>query len=293
MAGQLGIASLTGAALVIATYLLRKLLRRNKPIREGTIALITGGGSGIGLEIALTLSKKGCQVLLVGRTLQTLQDARIKCLAAGSPCVTPIVCDITKKEDIIRLAELPSTKHIDILVLNAGRGAISKFDPSPESYNICEEMMKLNFFSNVMLIQALMERIEESKGKYLVISSLAGVLPSAHRAAYTASKHAMQGFCNAFRQELIAATMTVCCPGFVQTDFHERVMKSESSNSHSTRKNAMSAAQCAAICVDSLERGAFETIMSTDGIIGYMLRPVFPSLVDYFAKRKALRSIGK
>lgn len=295
-ASRLAIATaVTAVALLVAEIVRRKLALggRRRAIKAGTTVVITGGGSGIGLEIALNFSGKKCHVVLVGRTEAILIEATEACRKAGAASATAVPCDITKPEDVVRLAAHESTQAASILVLNAGRGGITPFDTTESSYAICERLMELNYFANVRLMQLFLERLEASKGAFLVIGSLAAVLPSAHRAAYTASKHAMQGFCNAFRQELNRATLTVACPGYVDTPFHDNVMKTASSSGGHSNRKCMSPGECAGRCVTALERGRFEEIMTLQGKLGYMLRPFIPAIIDSIAKKKALKSIGK
>lgn len=285
------------ATALFAAYRMYSRQRSRKPVRADETAVITGGGSGIGMQIAIEMSRRKCNVILVGRNEGNLQAAVAACSAAGSPRADYVLLDLVAKNDLSTVDWKLNGRSVSYLVLNAGQGAIMPFDETPNSYKACEDLTNLNFLANVRLIQHFRPSIEASKGSFLVISSLAGVLPSAHRVAYTASKHAMQGFCNAFRQELRnGASLTVVCPGFVATAFHDRVLTGENSSaakhgSSSKGRKCVTPESVAKDAVKAMEDGTVEVIMTTSGWLGYLLRPFFPFLVDTLAKKKALASI--
>eukprot|EP00744_Colponema_vietnamica_P017182 GILI01024114.1.p1 GENE.GILI01024114.1~~GILI01024114.1.p1 ORF type:complete len:325 (-),score=15.98 GILI01024114.1:131-1063(-) len=290
-------APLLVAVAVVAAVHKYAFQRKQKPIVAGSTAIITGGGSGIGLQMAIEFSKHKCNVILVGRNEGNLQKAVGACMAAGSPRADYVVLDLTQSIDLEAFNWKLQGKSVDYLVLNAGQGAIMQFDESPTAYKACEDLINLNYLANVRLIQRFRPSIESNSGSILVVSSLAGVLPSAHRAAYTASKHAMQGFCNALRQELRnGASLTVVCPGFVATDFHDRVLTSTGAKdgghgSSSTGRKCATAESVAKDSIKAMREGRVELIMTSSGRAGYILRPLLPYLVDTMAKRKALASI--
>lgn len=286
-------------AAVSVVYFVRKFSyqRKAKPIKAGSTAIITGGGSGIGLQIAIELSKSKCNVILVGRNEGNLQKAVGACSAAGAERAEYVLLDLTQQTNMEFFDWKLGGKSVNYLVLNAGQGAIMPFDDSEVAYKACEDLINLNYLANVRLIQRFRSDIEANSGSILVISSLAGVLPSAHRAAYTASKHAMQGFCNAFRQELRnRASLTVVCPGFVATDFHDRVLTSgQNTGAHGSTSAGRKCATPESVAKDSIKamkEGRVELVMTTSGKIGYLLRPFLPYLVDTKAKQKALASIN-
>lgn len=279
-----------------------------KPLCTKSVAVITGGGSGIGLEIAKLLSKQGCHVVLVGRSAKTLDAAMEECSRCGASGVYAIPCDVTCAEDVSRLLKdvggLCKDQQLSLgfLALNAGQGAIHPFDESAQFLAVARQLMEVNYFANVRLIQSflpllrLTNRNSLCPARICVVSSLAGVLPSTLRSAYTASKHAMQGFANALRGELDAkqVTLTLCCPGYVETEFHAKaasVGSSPNSSSHK-REGCMSAEECARECIVASCLSKAECIMTSSGKLGYMLRPVLTGLVDRIAVKKSYKSVG-
>lgn len=291
------IQQLIAATAVLALAIAAQRLRRRQRLRriKGEAVLVTGASSGIGREIALQCAARGCDLVLAGRNVAALAEVADLCKARGSPKCRTVKADITVASEVESLFATVRAheQRLDVLVLNAGQGAITPFDGSAASMAICREMMEVNYFANARLLQLALPLLSASRGRVLVVSSVAGVLPSALRAAYTASKHAVQGFINALRQEFPAVTFTLSCPGFVQTPFHDRVLSVTGSAPERSahHKRAMTAAECAALSLDAAEHGDYELVMTWVAWFGYVLRPWLPRLVDSIARRKALGSL--
>lgn len=303
------------AAAVAAAVVLHGLIRRwhwTQPLHfaPNSTVLITGASSGIGLEMAKIFAASQCCVILAGRDTSRLEDAAEECRKAGAAEVTTVSADFSTEAGTTRIVREFKQRYrqLNYLVLNAGQGAIAPFDNSIEYTDMCRRMMEVNYFANVRLLQALLPLLDCSslqsgattnghsptaviRPRILVISSLAGIFPSVLRSAYTASKHALQGFSNALRQELNVATLTIACPGFVDTEFHRRVMLSAGGEPSHQRPGAMTAADCARDCLRAMREGASELVMTRSGRLGYALRPWVPEIVDRIAKRKALSSV--
>lgn len=291
------------AAIAVLIALARFRNRRRHPIRG--VAVVTGASSGIGEALALQLARRHITLVLVARTVSKLEAVAAACREAGATEVFVFAADVTDAAQRIALVTfvenkvLRSTSKLTLLALNAGRGAITPFDGTPETMRICEEMMAINYFANVHLMQLCMPLLAQApanaKGSaILVISSLAGVLPTPLRTAYTASKHALQGFCNALRCELSskAVRICVCCPGFVQTEFHHKVMSADGRAPKRHAQSFMTADECASQCLSAVERGATELVMTWTGWAGHKLRPLIPGIVDAVATKKAMATLS-
>lgn len=273
-------------------------------LQPGAVALITGGGSGLGLELAKIFAVSKCEVVLVGRNEEALQAAVEACLAAGAPRAEYIQADICQREGTqlvgTSYARLYSAAQrraapLKYLVLNAGGGAIAPFTSESSFDGICHEMMNINYFANVRLTQEFLPELAKtntsaSPSRIIAISSLAGVLPSILRSSYTASKHALQGFMNALRGET-SVVITLCCPGYVDTDFHSRVLTNDGLPVSGNTRRGVSPAVCARQCMSGVLCNDAEVILTSAGQLGYHLRPFLTSLVDFIAKRKSLKSL--
>ncbi|KAG5464186.1 hypothetical protein LSCM1_00366 [Leishmania martiniquensis] len=296
------------ALLSLAVALLSRHVYRQmaqQPLEAGTVALITGGGSGLGLELAKIFAAARCEIVLVGRNEAALKTAAQVCREAGARRVEYIQADISKVDGTNRVSReyarlysstgrgvVPPLKY---LVLNAGAGAIAPFTSEPSFEKICHEMMNINYFANVRLLQAFMPQLTQnhtpsSPSRIVVMSSLAGVLPSVLRSAYTASKHAIQGFMNALRGET-PVHITLCCPGYVNTDFHSRVLTGDGKPLGGNQRRGVSPAVCARQCMDGVLCDDAEIIMTAAGILAYHLRPFLTRIVDMLAKRTSLKSL--
>lgn len=280
---------------LILTVLVR--LRRYRSLQKGAVALITGGGSGLGLELAKLCSEAGCIVVLVGRQRPALEAAAEVCKKAGAPQALVLTADLSTREGVraVRTGVDAAGLRVKYLILNAGAGAIAPFNTDDHFDDICHDMMNINYYANVWMLQEFLPMLTElhsgrSPSRIIVISSLAGVLPSILRSAYTASKHAIQGFMNALRGET-DVPITLCCPGYVDTDFHARVLTSDGNPLPTRQHRGMSAAKCARQCMRGAKFSDAEVIMTLSGKLGYCLRPFLTNLVDLLAKRKSLKSL--
>jgi NADP-dependent 3-hydroxy acid dehydrogenase YdfG len=188
---------------------------------EGTTALVTGAGRGIGRAIAISLAKEGAEVVLTARTLAELGQVKKEIeLIGGKASVMP--ADLTKDSDIARLFEEISSKFtkLDILVNNAGIGifapvrslAISDFD----------QMWNLNMRAVMLVTQNALKIMEAQKNGAIVnVSSLAGRNAFVGGAGYAATKWALIGFSRSLMLEVREQNIRVItvCPGSVGTSF--------------------------------------------------------------------------
>lgn len=158
---------------------------------QGQVALITGGGSGIGRAIALALAKEGAAVCVCGRTQSTLDEALNSITLSGGRAIA-IRADVSREEDVQALVESTEQQlgFIRILVNNAG---IAHFKPLWElSAKEYDETMAVNARSVFLCCRAVIPRmIERRDGRVLNIASAAGLRPYPEQGAYCASKHAM------------------------------------------------------------------------------------------------------
>jgi len=178
-------------------------------------ALITGGGRGIGREVAAHFVRAGATVTVLGRHRAALDDA----IAAGAAHFAA-VADVADQASIAAaIAEAAARQPIDILVANAGSAESAPFAKSDAA--LFRRMMDVNFMGVVHSIQAALPSMKQRPfGRIVVIASTAGLKGYAYVSAYSAAKHAVIGLVRSLALELAQTRITVnaVCPGFTDTD---------------------------------------------------------------------------
>ena len=188
----------------------------------GKTAIVTGGGSGIGKAIALCFAAEGADVVIAGRSPDTLE------VVADKTGGRAFVCDVTKLDDVEALfafACQPSGR-VDILVNNAGAsGPVgSLIDIDLAAWRACVE---LNLFGamHCMRVAARMMQAQGS-GSIVNMSSLMGLQGYPMRTAYCATKFAIIGMTEALAREIgpDGVRVNALCPGAVSGELMDRVI---------------------------------------------------------------------
>lgn len=181
------------------------------------LAIVTGGGSGIGLAIARKFVKNEIHTVIVGRDSVKLKEA---CTTLGK-LSDWFLCDLTKLEDIPGLVQKIIDKYgrIDILVNNAGMHLKKRMDKvTDEEFQKVILTNQTSVFSLTKSVAGFMQ--EQKSGVVLNISSMASVYGIPYVIAYTASKAAIEGMTRAMAVELSPLGIRVNClaPGFITTN---------------------------------------------------------------------------
>jgi 3-oxoacyl-[acyl-carrier protein] reductase len=188
---------------------------------SGQVAVVTGGGRGIGAAIAHELSKMGATSVLCGRTHAALESSAQAIAQAGGKAEV-VVCDVTSLQSVESAARRVETSfgRVDILVNNAGIGGFGGplHQLAPDSW---EKILNTNlrgvFFTTRAFAPGM---IRERSGHIINISSLAGKNALPNGAAYAASKWGLNGLSYSVAEELRAYNIrvSVICPGSTNTE---------------------------------------------------------------------------
>ena len=179
-------------------------------------AIVTGGGKGIGREIALALAEEGANVLVAGRQLEVLKQTatQINSLGRHSLFCATDVSDESQVSSMVSTA-LDAFGQIDILVNNAGvTGPTAPVTNVPRE--VWDEVMAVNLTGAFLCARAVIPHmIARGSGKIVNISSIAGKMAYALRSPYAASKWGMLGLSCTLAQELGPYNIQVnaICPG--------------------------------------------------------------------------------
>ena len=184
------------------------------------VALVTGGGRGIGRAIALALSHAGLAVALAARSREHLQAVADEIARHGRP-VRALVLDVTDADAIqTAVAEVAATLGpVGVLVNNAGIAVSAPLARTDVA--LWERHLRVNVTGPYVLARAVLPgMLERGWGRVINVASLAGLYGAPYVTAYTASKNALVGFTRALAAEVSGKGVTVnaICPGYVATD---------------------------------------------------------------------------
>lgn len=186
---------------------------------NGKIALVTGGGRGIGEAIATELAKAGADVVVCSRTANEIHAVAEKVRSVGRRSL-PIVCDVTDATQVRLMADQVRDQfgEVEILVNNAGLGRSHRFVDHPDE--LWDQMLAVNLTSVYHVTKAFVPKmIERRQGRIINIASVMSKIGGKYVAAYTAAKHGVLGLTRALAVELVEYNITVnaICPGYVNT----------------------------------------------------------------------------
>ena len=179
----------------------------------GKHALVTGGGTGIGLAIAKALAAEGAQVTITGRRLNVLEEA-------ATDGLFPLAMDVADETSVVDgvAAAVAARGPIQICVANAGIAegrALHKTDMA-----FWRKMMSINIDGVFLTIRESLKSMSQTDwGRVMVISSIAGLRGLKGAPAYSTSKHAVNGMIKSLAADyaLKPITFNAICPAYVET----------------------------------------------------------------------------
>ncbi len=177
---------------------------------SGKVVVITGGAGGIGQALSQQLIKQGARIVALDLNVDALSP---------SDSLLPLATDITSDEQLASALEKTIKKFgtVDVLFNNAGITHMSRFVDTDE--NLFDKIMAVNFSAAVNITRLCLPHIIKNEGRIVAISSVAGFAPLYGRSAYSASKHALEGFFGSLASELKEAKVgiTIVSPSFVRS----------------------------------------------------------------------------
>lgn len=184
----------------------------------GKVAIITGGGTGIGKGGAIALAAEGAKVMVMGRRPEPLNETVMEIESAGGEafaCPT----DVTREEDIKKAAEMVKARwgRVDILVNNAGSALRKPFMQT--TLEELDNLYNVDLRSVFAVSQAFVPMLKETgAGSIINVSSILGVLGSANSTAYCAMKGGVVQLTKAMAHELGPDIRVNClCPSHIVT----------------------------------------------------------------------------
>jgi len=194
-------------------------------------ALVTGGTSGIGLELCKLLAADGYNLVIVARYEPELEATARLLNANYGADVRTFARDLFNPDEAFKLYEEVKAANIDIdiLINNAGHGHYGLFVENDIQKEL--EIIHLNISSLVILTKFfLRDMVARGNGRIMNLSSIAGKTPGPWQAVYHATKAFVQSFTEAVRSEVkeSGVTLTALLPGATDTDFFNKAGMNES-----------------------------------------------------------------
>jgi len=247
------------------------------------IIWITGASSGIGESLAIEWSKYKYTLILSGRNINKLENTKSVCEKNGSEIlIVPV--DLTDETSVNAAFDNVQEKYssIDILVNNGGISQRSFAIETP--LNIDRELMETNFFGAVALTKLVLPlMLKNKKGSIVVISSIVGKFGFPMRTAYSASKHALQGFFESLRAEIKNDNINVLIvsPGRVQTNISLNAIDKEGKKHgimDAGQKNGMPADVCARKIIRAVNKNKKDILIGRKEVLLVYIRKYIPAL---------------
>ena len=180
-----------------------------------SLAVVTGGGTGIGRAVAARLLADGHRVVITGRRKEVLDEAVAELGSGAAGGIEAAAFDVTDEAAVqAALGDLP----VDILVNNAGYGRSSPLERT--GLEEWSEMLAVHATGPFLCTRAVIAGMKERDfGRIVLVSSLAGLIGARYIAPYTAAKHAGVGLMRATAAEVAGTGVTsnAVCPGYVDT----------------------------------------------------------------------------
>lgn len=266
----------------------KNLFHRNTPNpKNEKVAMVSGASSGIGKALALELLSRGYKVslsarrdyLIKGYLLELLgpQETEQRCLVSKT--------DVSREEDCRQWVEQTVAKfgRIDILVNNAGismRGLFSEC-----KLDVLRRLMDVNFWGTTYCSHYALDYLLVNRGSLVGISSIAGYQSLPGRAAYSASKAAIQGLLKTIRIEnrKKGLHVMIACPGFTASNIRAVALDKDGNPQGETPRDEskmMTAEKVARLIANGIEKRKRSLILTPLGKLTVFVGKFWPQLTE-------------
>jgi len=197
-----------------------------QPLDQQTI-VITGGSSGIGLATARLAAERGANVVIIARSEDGLEAAAEQIRANGGRCDT-ISADVSSRTEVKAAVAAVIGRHggFDTFVSNAGVGVYGKLEDISDADH--HQVFDVNYWGTVYCATEALPHLKAHGGALITTGSIASDIPSPILSSYTASKHAVKGFIDSLRIELIhdkaPVSVTLIQPSGINTPFSDHAL---------------------------------------------------------------------
>ncbi len=189
---------------------------------EGSVAVVTGAASGIGLAVVEDFVARGMSVVMADITADALADHAAR-LAAGGAAVEPVVCDVADPDAVDRLALVAVDRFGALHVAVNNAGIVNRGNSWELSLDEWHRVMDVNLWGVIHGVRSFVPRILASggEGHVVITASMAAVMPLGRLGPYVVAKHGLLGLADVLGAELEAIDapvgVSVVMPGMIKT----------------------------------------------------------------------------
>ena len=260
---------------------------------QDKVIIITGASEGIGRELCLALAPQKPKLVLAARNKDRLLQLKEETESKGAQSLV-VPTDIGESQACKDLIEktISAFGSLDALVNNAGRTMWTTLEDLAD-ITIIEQLMRINYLGAAYCTYYALPHLKKSQGRIVGVSSVTGLIGVPTRTAYAATKHAMFGFFDSLRIELMGTgvTVTMIAPDFVLSELHRRAFAKDGKplgSSPLQKDQIMTANECAAKILKAMENRDRLAVLSLRGKLGRWVKLIAPGLIDKTAL-KAIR----
>jgi 3-dehydrosphinganine reductase len=262
-------------------------------VTVGAHALVTGGSSGIGLAIAMELSRLGCHVHIVARRMDALDGARRTISAARLNATQQIRAyshDVSSRSDVAALFDALRAQHAEpgIVVNSAGVTRPGHFEDIPvEQF---EQLMQVNYMGTVHVLKEAVPRMKARGAGYIInIGSMAALVGVFGLSAYSASKFAVRGLTACLRSELKphGIVVSLLCPPDTDTPMRaaEAISTPDETGALAATARVLTAGQVAQAALRGMRRRQAVIVPGLESRLTAAAERLVPSLVEGVSDR--------
>ncbi len=248
----------------------------------GNVVWITGASSGIGEAVARSFARRGARLVLSARRKAELTRVREGLVNAEDHLILPL--DLSDSDAMPAAVEAVRSRfgQLDLVIHNGGISQRSLV--ADTELSVDRRIMEVNFFGTVALTKAVLPWFRENRaGRFVVVTSLVGELPTPLRSAYSASKHALHGFFESLRAEEYdnGIRVTLVMPGFIRTQVSLNALTGDGSaqgRMDDAQEAGMSADECAERLLKAVQQGSDQVIIAGREKAAVYLKRWWPAL---------------
>ena len=258
---------------------------------QDKVVWITGASSGIGEATAYRFAQEGARLIVTALEADLLEQVTARCKALGAPDAAALPFDLSRTDELERLAEQAwnTFGHIDVFYNNAG---ISQRGTTVETeMRVIRKVMDVDYYAPVVLTKAVLPRmVARGGGQLAVTTSIAGLFGFPQRCAYCSAKHALYGFFETVQAECYNDNIrvTIVCPGRVRTNISLHALEKDG-RQHGTmdagQAGGITPEKAARQIVRAIYRRRREIRVGSKELMMAQIKRFFPGLCAKLARR--------